>query len=68
MKWVTEIVNGICPECSEETVSISIAEFYKCTRCGTSLEQKINGKISYIPTATDGSDIRMVLKNNGEEV
>ena len=23
MRWVTEIVNGICPECSEETVLVS---------------------------------------------
>jgi len=68
MKWVTEIVNGVCPECSEETVLISIADFYKCTRCGADLEQKVNGKISYIPTATDAKDIRMILKNNGEEI
>ena len=67
MKWVTEIVNGICPECSEETVLVSIAEFYKCTRCGMSLEQKVNGKISYIPTATDGSDLRMILKKGENE-
>ena len=40
MRWVTEIVNGVCPECSEETVLVSIAEFYKCTRCGANLEQK----------------------------
>ena len=68
MRWVTEIVNGICPECSEETVLVSIADFYKCTRCGAALEQKINGKISNIPTATDPKDLRMILKNNGEEI
>ena len=49
MKWVTEIVNGVCPECVRETVLVSVDQFYRCTRCGSDLEQKINGKISYIP-------------------
>ena len=68
MRWVTEIVNGVCPDCAKESVLISEDQFFKCTRCGTELEQKVNGKISYIPTGAKPEELRMVLKNNGEEV
>jgi|TARA_R100000149_G_scaffold15795_1_gene5904 tRNA(Ile2) C34 agmatinyltransferase TiaS len=68
VRWVTEIVNGVCPDCAKESILISVDQFFKCTRCGTELEQKVNGKISYIPTGARPEDIRMVLKNNGEEI
>ena len=68
MRCVTEIVNGVCPDCAKESVLISVDQFFKCTRCGTELEQKVNGKISYIPTGAKPEELRMVLKNNGEEV
>ena len=68
MRWVTEIVNGLCPDCAKESVLISVDQFFKCSRCGTELEQKVNGKISYIPTGAKPEELRMVLKNNGEEV
>jgi len=46
----TEIVNGTCPTCSVETVLVSIwPNLFRCMTCGTDLEQKVNGKISYIP-------------------
>ena len=68
MRWVTEIVNGVCPDWAKESVLISVDQFFKFTRCGTELEQKVNGKISYIPTGAKPEELRMVLKNNGEEV
>ena len=68
MRWVTEIVNGVCPDCAKNSILISVDQYFKCTRCGTELEQKVNGKISYIPTGSKPEEIRMVLKNNGEEV
>ena len=68
MRWVTEIVNGVCPDCAKKSILISVDQYFKCTRCGTELEQKVNGKISYIPTGAKPEEIRMVLKNNGEEV
>ena len=50
-----EIVNGICPTCDQPTVLISLYEtLYKCTSCGNSLEQKVNGVISYIPMSNSG--------------
>jgi len=59
MKFVTQVVNGICPDCSRPTVLVSIEHFFKCTRCGSELEQKVNGKISYIPAGIEG--VNMVL-------
>ena len=64
-----EVTHGICPTCEMPTMLVSLTkDFYRCITCGADLEQKINGKISYIPTATDAKDIRMILKNNGEEI
>ena len=45
-----QVVNGTCPHCTEERVFVSIYKtIYRCVTCGTDLEQKINGKISYMP-------------------
>ena len=50
MIFKTEIVNGTCPTCASNTVFISLSpDFFRCTTCGTDLEQKVNGVISYIP-------------------
>ena len=58
----TEIVNGLCPSCTENSVFVSICvNHYRCTTCGTDLEQKINGVISYIPVRASGQDIELKL-------
>ena len=50
IKFNTEVVNGLCPECNQDTVLVSVVpEFYRCVTCGTDLEQKVNGVIKYIP-------------------
>jgi len=59
MKFATQVVNGVCPDCSRPTVLVSVEHFFKCTRCGSELEQKVNGKISYIPA--DMQNVKMVL-------
>ena len=52
-KIEAEIVNGICPTCDEYTPLVGITkQFYRCLTCGTDLEQKVNGVISYIPHLT----------------
>jgi uncharacterized protein (DUF983 family) len=44
------MVDGVCPHCSEHTLLISIVnDFYRCLTCGGDIEQKVNGKISYLP-------------------
>ena len=50
IKLHTEITHGMCPNCGEYSALISLAkDFFRCTTCGFDLEQKVNGKISYIP-------------------
>jgi uncharacterized protein (DUF983 family) len=46
----TQVVNGKCPFCTAESIFISIHNtIFRCITCGSDLEQKVNGKISYIP-------------------
>ena len=53
MKIQAEIVNGICPTCEEYTPLVGITkQFFRCMTCGSDLEQKVNGVISYIPHLT----------------
>ena len=66
MRFVTEIVNGTCPHCEQQTVLVSLGHSFKCTICRNSLEQKVNGHISYIPITGD-RNIRMVLKSDWDD-
>ena len=54
----TEVVNGKCPRCRENAIFIGLRHhIYKCTTCGSELEQKVNGVISYIPAVAAGGKI-----------
>ena len=54
----TEVVNGTCPTCETSTVFVSICtSIYRCTNCGSDLEQKVNGVIQYIPAVSAGGKI-----------
>ena len=56
IKFHTEIVNGVCPTCEEYTMLVGLTrQFFRCLTCGTDLEQKVNGVISYIPHLTKQS-------------
>ena len=56
----TEIVNGKCPHCNFNVVLISLAsDHFRCTTCGSDLEQKINGKISYMPHVCKRDEINI---------
>ena len=62
----TEIVNGRCPHCNFDVILVSLAsDHFRCTTCGTDLEQKINGKISYIPamSSLEKDNIRLQIKD-----
>ncbi len=58
-----QVVNGRCPFCTVESIFVSIHKtIFRCVTCGSDVEQKINGKISYIPLGgkivmTDTQDI-----------
>tara|TARA_R100001594_G_C4031143_1_gene261330 strand:+ start:158 stop:385 length:228 start_codon:yes stop_codon:yes gene_type:complete len=50
IKLHPEITNGVCPTCKEYTMLVSVTrDFFRCINCGADLEQKVNGKISYLP-------------------
>ena len=62
----TEVVNGVCPTCAQDTILISITrDFFRCVTCGSDLKQHINGKISYIPSITKPDQIRFETPKNG---
>ena len=65
----TEIVNGKCPHCNFEVILVSLAsDHFRCTSCGTDLEQKINGKISYIPVMSSNQKDQIKLEiRDGQE-
>ena len=66
MRFVTEIVNGTCPHCEQETVLVSVWHSFKCTLCRSDLEQKVNGRISHIPMNL-GKNTRMILKTDWDD-
>jgi hypothetical protein len=65
MRIQTEIVNGTCPNCLHPGVLVSLFKsHYRCVTCGSDLEQKVNGIISYIPMGDPNTKI--VLEKNNE--
>ena len=49
-----QVVNGKCPYCTTDGVFVSIhRSIFRCITCGGDIEQKVNGKISYIPLGGD---------------
>ena len=53
IKFNTEVVKGLCPECEQDTLLVSLVpDFFRCTLCGNDLKQHVNGKISYMPVLT----------------
>ena len=71
IKFNTEVVNGLCPECNQDTLLVSVVpEFFKCTLCGNDLKQHVNGKISYIPIMSNKhkDKIKLQITEDGEEV
>ncbi len=57
------MVDGVCPHCAEHTLLISVVmDYYRCLNCGGDIEQKVNGKISYLPVDLSVEEIK-----NGKE-
>ena len=47
-KFEPDITHGVCPMCDMATMLVSLTkDHYRCITCGSDLEQKINGKISF---------------------
>ena len=57
-----QVVNGKCPFCTTDGIFVSVHRtIFRCITCGSDIEQKINGKISYIP-----ADKNVVFKKGTE--
>jgi len=55
-----QVVNGQCPICTEDSIFISIHKtVFRCTTCGADIEQKVNGRISYMPHVTKNTEIHI---------
>ena len=68
-KIKAELVNGTCPTCAHNVVFISLCkDFFRCTVCGSDLEQKINGKISYIPAVLSKDSIKFGSENASKKI
>ena len=68
MHFDAEIVNGVCPTCSQNSVLISLyAHNYRCTTCGQDMEQKINGVITYIPITSANGGPTISLGHGSEK-
>jgi len=53
INMTAQVVNGDCPLCAETSIFVSLHQtVYRCLNCGSDIEQKVNGKISYIPHVT----------------
>ena len=58
-----DTVNGICPECEEDTILVAIVtDFYRCTNCGYDVKQYVNGSIKYLKL--EDQDIEWLRKNH----
>ena len=67
-----EVTDGQCPLCETKTVFVSLYQnFYRCMNCGGDTEQKVNGVITYIPTAITGigptPEIKLVDPNGPQK-
>ena len=50
MEINAQVVNGKCPFCHTNGILVSVYRaVFRCITCGNDVEQKINGKIAYIP-------------------
>jgi len=66
----TQVVNGKCPFCEAKSVFVSLhPTLFRCITCGSDVEQKVNGKISYIPAGGNivlAKDVDTQRRHNGK--
>ena len=61
-----QVVNGQCPYCTINSILVSVHKtIFRCITCGSDIEQKINGKISYIPRVNDATQIKFEAPKDG---
>ena len=61
-----ETVHGICPNCKEDVVLLSVvSDYYRCTSCGDDVKQYVNGSIKYL--RLDDKDLQWLKENPSSE-
>ena len=64
-----QLVNGVCPHCHNSVVFVSLCkDFFRCMACGADLEQKVNGKISYIPAVLSKENIKFETGSESKKI
>ena len=64
----SEVVNGVCPNCNTPGVLVSLFKtHYRCVSCGSDLEQKVNGVISYIPMGNPNTSLVLEEKDGPQK-
>ena len=64
----TEVVNGLCPNCDQDVILVSLFNHrYRCVNCGGDLQQKVNGVISYIPIGASGTSNISLTRLDGQQ-
>ena len=64
VKIEAQVTNGVCPTCKMEGIFVSLTpDLFRCMTCGYDLEQKVNGKISYMPIMTSQDSKNINLKS-----
>ena len=59
-----DTVVGVCEECGEDTVLVSVVtDYYRCTNCGTDTKQYVNGRIRYMQLTEE--DKNWLRENRG---
>ena len=54
----TELVNGVCPECSFDVILVSLAnDHFRCTTCGSDLEEQYNKEKVKLEIRTDVEEV-----------
>ena len=70
MTFNTEVTNGKCPLCHNDTIFVSLySHIYRCMNCGSDTEQKVNGVISFMPLTSPGDKLPVmkVFDDRGPE-
>ena len=65
MEINAQVVNGQCPYCTADSILVSVYKtIFRCITCGSDIEQKVNGKISYIKAFPISSDTKIELNGH----
>jgi len=64
-----ETVIGVCPECNQKALLLSIVEdLFKCTLCDAGVQQHVNGHIKYLVIDQEKKDMLKKLQDGENKI